>query len=141
MSQVIEFAGNNLILVAAMIVILALILKTEIGVRLNKIPQLSINDAVRLLNDDDVVVLDVREANEYSSGHLRDAIHIPVSALNKRISEIEKHKNSKILAYCRSGNRSNTACRLLSKQGFENVNNMSGGIIGWSSANLPLSKK
>jgi rhodanese-related sulfurtransferase len=137
----IEFAGNNLILVTAMIVILALILKTEIGVRLNKVPQLSTNDAVRLLNDDDVVVLDVREANEYSSGHLRNAIHIPVNALNKRISEIEKYKNKKILAYCRSGNRSNTACRMLSKQGFENVNNMSSGIIGWSSANLPLSKK
>lgn len=141
MSQMIEFAGNNLILVAAMMVILALILKTEIGLRLSNVPQLSINDAVRLLNDDDVVVLDVRETKEYNSGHLRNAIHIPLSALNKRISELEKYKNKKILAYCRSGSRSNTACRLLNKQGFENTSNMSGGIMGWSSANLPLSNK
>ena len=141
MGQLIEFAGNNLILVAALLVITTLILKTEIGLKLNKVPQLNVNDAVRLMNDDDVIVLDVRESNEFSTGHIRDAIHIPVGSLSKRISELEKHKNKKVLAYCRSGNRSNHACRILSKQGFENVNNMSGGVISWSSANLPLSKK
>jgi len=141
MTQLIEFAGNNLILVAALVVITALILKTEIGVRLNKIPQLNVNEAVRLMNDDDVVVLDVRENNEYSSGHIRDAVHIPMGSLSKRLNEIEKFKHKKVLAYCRSGNRSNAACRTLSKQGFENVSNMSGGIISWTSANLPVSKK
>lgn len=141
MTQLIEFAGNNLILVAALVVITALILKTEIGVRLNKIPQLNVNEAVRLMNDDDVVVLDVRESKEYSSGHIRDSVHIPMASLSKRLNEIEKYKTKKVLAYCRSGQRSNHACRMLSKQGFENVSNMSGGIISWSNANLPVSKK
>lgn len=141
MTQLIEFAGNNLILVAALVVITALILKTEIGARLNKIPQLNVNEAVRLMNDDDVVVLDVRESKEYSSGHIRDSVHIPMASLSKRLNEIEKYKTKKVLAYCRSGQRSNHACRMLSKQGFENVSNMSGGIISWSNANLPVSKK
>ena len=141
MAQYIEFAGNNLILVIALAVITLLILKTEIGLKLSKIPQLNVNDAVRLMNDDSLVVLDVRESSEYSSGHIRDSIHIPISSLSKRVSELDKFKTQKILAYCRSGSRSNHACRILSKQGFENVNNLAGGIIGWSSANLPLSKK
>ena len=141
MTQLIEFAGNNLILVAALVVITDLILKTEIGVRLNKIPQLNVNEAVRLMNDDDVVVLDVRESKEYSSGHIRDSVHIPMASLSKRLNEIEKYKTKKVLAYCRSGQRSNHACRMLSKQGFENVSNMSGGIISWSNANLSVSKK
>jgi len=141
MAQLIEFAGNNLIMVAALLVILTLILKMEIGLKLNNVPQLNVNDAVRLMNDDDVVVLDVRESSEYSAGHIRDSIHIPIGSLAKRISELDKFKNKKVLAYCRSGNRSNTACRTLSKQGFENVNNMAGGVISWSGANLPLSKK
>lgn len=141
MAQIIEFAGNNPILVLALAVITLLIIKTEIGLKLSKVAQLSVNDAVRLMNGDDVVVLDVRESNEYNSGHIRDAVHIPLSALNKRMTELEKFKNKKILAYCRSGSRSNSACRTLYKQGFEQVNNLSGGIIGWSSANLPLSKK
>ena len=141
MAQLIEFASNNIMLVAALAVILVLILKTEIGLKLSNIPQLSVNEAVRLMNDDNVVLLDVRESSEYSSGHIRDSIHIPIASLNKRVGELEKHKNKQILAYCRSGSRSNTACRSLSKLGFENVSNMAGGIMSWSSANLPVTKK
>ncbi len=141
MAQIIEFAGNHLVLVSALVVITILIIKTEIGLKLSSVAQLNAFDAVRLMNDEDVVILDVREANEYSSGHIQDAIHIPLSALSKRVSELEKHKNKTILAYCRSGSRSNSACRTLSKQGFEKVNNLSGGIMAWSSANLPTSKK
>jgi rhodanese-related sulfurtransferase len=141
MAQLTEFATNNLMLIAALVVILVLIIKTEVGLKLSNIQQLNVNEAVRLMNDDDVVVLDVREASEYSSGHIRDSVHIPMGALTKRMTELEKHKNKKILAYCRSGSRSNSACRTLSKQGFENVSNLAGGITSWTSANLPITTK
>ena len=136
-----EFAANNLMLVAALAVIATLIIKTEIGLKLSNIPQLNANEAVRLMNDDDVIVLDVRESSEYSAGHIRDSIHMPISGLVKRLNELDKHKNKPILAVCRSGSRSNSACRTLSKQGFENVSNLSGGIMSWSNANLPVTKK
>ena len=141
MAQLMEFAGNHMILVSAFLVITALIIKNEVSIRLNNVPQLNVNEAVRLMNEDGVVILDVREANEYSTGHIKDSIHIPVGSLSKRISELEKYKDKQVLAYCRSGSRSNHACRILSKQGFEKVNNMAGGIINWSSANMPLSTK
>lgn len=141
MAQLIEFATNNLLLVSALAVIAALIIKTEIGLKLTNIQQLNVNEAVRLMNDSDVVVLDVRESNEYSTGHIRDSIHIPMSALVKRLTELDKHKNKQILAYCRSGSRSNNACRTLYKQGFENVSNLAGGIMSWTNANLPVTKK
>lgn len=141
MAQLMEFATANIMLVAALAVITALIIKTEIGSRFSKIQQLNVNDAVRLMNGDNVVVLDVRESSEYSTGHIRDAVHIPISKLVSRITELEKFKNKHILAYCRSGSRSNGACNTLSKQGFENVSNLAGGIMGWSSANLPVTKK
>ena len=141
MAQLIEFATNNLILVSALAVITALIIKTEIGLKLTNIQQLNVNEAVRLMNDNDVVVLDVRESNEYNTGHIRDSIHIPMTSLVKRLTELDKFKNKQILAYCRSGSRSNSACRTLSKQGFETVSNLAGGIMSWSNANLPISKK
>jgi len=141
MAQLIEFATNNLILVSALAVITALIIKTEIGLKLTNIQQLNVNEAVRLMNDNDVVVLDVRESNEYNTGHIRDSIHIPMSSLVKRLTELDKFKNKQILAYCRSGSRSNSACRTLNKQGFENVSNLAGGIMSWSNANLPVTKK
>jgi len=141
MAQLTEFATNNLMLVAALVVIALLIIKTEVGARFSNIQQLNVNEAVRLMNDENVVLLDVRESNEYSSGHIRDSIHIPMASLSKRLSELEKYKNRQILAYCRSGSRSNSACSTLSKQGFEKVSNLAGGIMGWSNANLPITKK
>jgi len=141
MTQLIEFATNNLIMVAALAIIAALIIKTEVELKFSKVAQLTAHEAVRLMNGNDVVLLDVRENDEYSSGHIRDSIHIPVSSLQKRINELDKYKNNKILAYCRSGNRSNTACRTLNKQGFEKVSNLAGGITGWTSADLPVTKK
>ncbi len=140
MAQLIEFAGNHLVLASALAVITLLIIKAEIDVRLSNVKQLNVNDAVRLMNDD-AIILDVRESSEYSTGHIPNAIHIPMSSLVKRINELEKYKQKNILAYCRSGSRSNSACRTLSKQGFESVNNLSGGIMSWSNANLPVSKK
>ena len=137
----IEFAGNHLMLFGAFVVVSALIIKMELESRFSGIKQLNPSEAVRLMNNDEVVVLDVREANEFSTGHINKASHIPMSALKKRINELEKYKNRHVLAYCRSGSRSNYACKVLKKEGFENVYNLSGGVMNWSSANLPLTKK
>ena len=141
MSQLIEFAGNHLLLFGAFVVVTFLIVKTELETRFSNVSQLNAVEAVRLMNDDDTVVLDVRESSEFSGGHIKNAIHIPMSALKNRLTELEKYKNKPILAYCRSGSRSGYACKLLNKAGFEKVHNLAGGVMGWSSANLPLTRK
>lgn len=141
MNQLIEFASQNLILVAAFLVVLTLIIKAELESRVGGISQLNAHDAVRLLNDDNTIVLDVREANEFSGGHIRNAIHIPLSSLDKRLNEIEKYSGRSVLVYCRSGNRSYTACKKLKKAGFASAVNLHGGIMAWSSANLPVTSK
>lgn len=141
MSQMIEFAGNHLMLFGAFVVVSALIIKMELESRFSNISQLNPTEAVRLMNNDDVVVLDVREANEFGGGHINRAKHIPMSTLKKRVAELEKFKSHHVLTYCRSGSRSNYACKVLKKEGFENVYNLSGGVMNWSSSNLPLTKK
>lgn len=140
MSQFIEFAGNHLLLFGGLVVVTALIVKMELESRLSGVAQLGPAEAVRMM-DDDTVVLDVRESQEYGTGHIKNAVHIPMSALKSRLTELDKYKNRNILAYCRSGSRSNYACKLLKKSGFENVYNLSGGVMGWANANLPLTKK
>ena len=94
-----------------------------------------------LLNKDNAFCLDVREDKEVTGGILNGATHIPVSQLDSRLNELEKHKNKSVLIYCRSGSRSAHACNTLVKNGFEDVSNLSGGVMAWQSANLPLSKK
>ena len=141
MQEYLEFARNNPLLFIGFFAVLGLIIWTELG-RLNrKHTMLPVNNAVRLMNDDKTVIVDVREDKEIDSGVIQGAKHIPLSSLNTRIGELEKSKSAPIIVYCRSGNRSGGACKTLTTAGFENVNNLDGGIIAWETAGLPLAKK
>ncbi|MGO0060409.1 rhodanese-like domain-containing protein [Brevibacillus fluminis] len=76
------------------------------------------------------VVIDVREANEFRSGHIPHAIHIPLGQLDRRIGEIPKQKE--VLLYCRSGMRSKQAAKVLKKHGFAHIAHLQGGILAWN---------
>ena len=141
MTPYIEFISNHPYLFLALFIVTVLIIKAEIDSRLSGVTQSNVQEAVRLMDQEGMLILDVREASEYSAGHLRQALHIPMSALKSRANELDKYKNKTILAYCRSGNRSNSACRQLKKSGFDQIYNLSGGIMAWTNANLPVTKK
>ncbi|WP_327036686.1 rhodanese-like domain-containing protein [Methylomonas sp. MK1] len=90
------------------------------------------------MNSDDVVVLDVREANEFVKSHIENAINIPLGKLEEQISSLEKHKNHPMIVTCQTGARSVAACKTLTKTGFDNVFNMSGGMQSWEDNKLPI---
>ncbi len=97
--------------------------------------------AVQLLSHEPgTVIVDVCEDKEYQSGHIPDSIHIPLSALKGRVDELNKYKDKHIILSCRSGSRSGRACSILKKHGFENVHNLSGGVMAWEKENLPMKK-
>ena len=96
--------------------------------------------AVQLINHDNALVLDVREANEFSSGHIANAMHIPLNQLSDNANTLEKYKEQAIVVNCRSGSRSAMACSTLSKLGFTKVYNLKGGILAWQQAQLPTVK-
>lgn len=141
MNQYLEFAQNHLLLVLGFVGVLAMIIWTEFGRLTQKFKNLDTNQAVLLMNNDQSLVLDVREDSEVKEGKIQGSKHIPLSQLVKRMPELEKSKSKPILVYCRSGNRSAQACSQLTKQGYENVNNLSGGFVAWESANLPIVKR
>ncbi len=97
--------------------------------------------ATLMMNHEDALVLDVREASEWSAGHIPNSRHIPLSQLPKRIHELEKFKTRALIVNCQSGNRSASACGTLKKQGFEKVHNLAGGIGAWREAGLPITAK
>lgn len=76
---------------------------------------------------DGTVILDVRRDDEYKEGHLPTAISIPLDQLKEKVTFA---KDRILYVYCRSGQRSMTACRILKEAGYENVYNV-GGIIYW----------
>lgn len=140
MDQMLEFVSNHAIISAAVVVIIALIIKMELERLTSNIAQVNPFEAIRQLNDLNAVIVDVRETKEFKDGHLKDAVHIPLGDLKSRISELSKYKDKAVIAYCRSGNRSNSACKTLHKAGFESVSNLQGGIMAWQNQNMPVSK-
>jgi hydroxyacylglutathione hydrolase len=89
----------------------------------------------RIENDNDTLVLDVRQPKEWSTGHIRGALHITGAALPKRIGEIPRDRPLAII--CGSGYRSSVAASLLQSSGHTEVFNVLGGMTAWKKAGLP----
>lgn len=140
MQQFLEFATRHWDLFAALFIILAMLFGGGVMRRMRGYQEADASAAVQLINHDNALLLDVREDSEFRDGHILNARHIPLGTLRKRLGELEPFKDKPILVCCRSGQRSASACGLLRKEGFLNVTNLKGGVMGWQSAGLPLSK-
>jgi len=141
LTQISEFAVNHPYLVMAFVVLLALVFFNEMKIATQRFASLTPAAAVQLMNKEDVVVLDVRETSETVGGKIAKAIQIPVGAVAKRVDELEKFKDKTLLVYCKSGARAGIACKELSKNGFDKVYSLNGGLLAWQDAHLPVSKK
>ena len=87
---------------------------------------------VKELVDEGVAIIDVRETDEYATGHLPGAKHVPRSYLETRIEGIVPDRSTQIILYCQSGNRSAYGARTLAQDmGYEHVRSMTGGITLW----------
>src|SRR5688500_7983437 len=95
-------------------------------------------EAVQLINRRDAVVLDLREAADYKSGHITNARHMPEGEIDSRMKELEKVKARPIIVSCARGNRSMSVASRLRKLGFGEVFSLRGGIAAWQQANMPL---
>ncbi len=139
-ARIVEFVGNHPILILAFVGTLGALLFSEISRRLSGMKPVDPLQATQLSNRENAVFLDIRDDGEYKGGHIPEAVHIPIRQLSERIAELKKHKDCPVIAYCRSGSRSNGAGSILKRNGFENVYNLSGGILAWQKASLPLSR-
>lgn len=82
------------------------------------------------------LLLDVREPNEYASGHAPGSVLIPVGQLEKRLQEIRQFQDKPVAVICRSGRRSAAAAEILQKAGFSDVKNVDGGMLAWEQTGL-----
>lgn len=92
--------------------------------------KISAEDAKKIIDSEDVIILDVRTPEEYKEGHIENAVLLPVNDIKDKASEVLTNKDAKILVYCRSGNRSATAAKELIQMGYTDVYDF-GGIMSW----------
>ena len=90
---------------------------------------ISVDEALRLWQNKEAIIIDVRTPGEYRDGHIPGVVNIPLDELEKRIGEIPKDK--KVVLICRTGSRSAQGTRLLRSKGFNNVYNSTGGMSTW----------
>jgi uncharacterized membrane protein YdjX (TVP38/TMEM64 family)/rhodanese-related sulfurtransferase len=88
------------------------------------------------------LVLDVRGAADFAGelGHIAGARNIPIEELDRRIAELDDHRERPIVIVCRTDKRSFKAAQLLARQGFADVHVVSGGMMAWNESGLPVER-
>ena len=138
MAEFIEFLQGGLLLTGTLLALIVLLIVNLYGDKFKKYEVVDTNGAISLMDDDDLIILDVREEKERSSGFIKSDIHLPMAQVKAKLDSLDKSK--KILAYCRTGSRSNRIAELLCRNQFENVYTLKGGFDAWQKAGLPIKK-
>jgi rhodanese-related sulfurtransferase len=125
-----------ILVVTALVSVLILILKDYYGADSGF--DIDSAEFEKLMKEPDAVILDVRTAGEFSKERIQGAVLLDINspAFKDRIKRF--HKDKIYLVYCRSGNRSARACKIMSEFGFERCYNLKYGIIGWKNRNKPV---
>lgn len=138
MAQFFEFVSNHIFLTGLFVALLIAFFVNE-GKRGGA--ALSAQSLVRLFNQGDALILDVRDDKDFKQGHILGSVNIPFSSIDSRYTELEKDKEKTIVIVCKMGQHAAAAGRKLKAFGFEDIRRLSGGLSEWSALNLPLVKK
>lgn len=101
---------------------------------------LSPTQAVLMINREKAHVVDVRGADEFASGHLIGARHVPLDRLKDDLAKTITDKKRPLILVCHTGMRSQKALAIAKAQGYEQAHSLGGGLKIWQEANLPLEK-
>ena len=135
-----QFVIHNWYLFLALAVVLVLLVAATLNQALHGVKSVPVGQAVRMVNHESALIVDVREPDEFRSGHIPNSINIPLSALGGRLGELEKFKSRPLIISCRTSQRSAKAAMALRKHDFQSVHVLAGGILAWQGENLPTQK-
>jgi rhodanese-related sulfurtransferase len=135
-----SFLQNNWMLILVLVMSGAMLVWPLVQRRMSPAKDVGNLEATRLINSANAVLVDVRETKEFEGGRLPKAVHIPLSQIDSRGSELARYAGRPVVAYCASGNRSRMAARALARLGFTDVYHLQGGYRAWKDAGLPVEK-
>jgi|UniRef100_UPI00404A2739 rhodanese-related sulfurtransferase len=101
---------------------------------------LSVSEFSSKVTEAGIITLDVRTPSEFNEGHIEGASLIDFQSGNFENEIASLDKNQTYAIYCRSGNRSGEAVKVMTEAGFTKIYNLDGGVIDWARAGLPLVK-
>lgn len=135
-----DFIAKNWPLVLVFVLSGVMLLWPVLQRRISPVREIGTLDATRMINTENPLVLDIREAKEFVGGRLPNAVHIPLSQLKDRGAELGKAASRPVIVYCDRGLRGGAATSTLTKLGFTRVQSLRGGLRAWKEAGLPMQK-
>ncbi len=141
MQQFIEFSLRHWELCLAFLLILGLLLTFELHIKITGAASVSAQQAIFLINRENAILLDVRDANSYTKEHILDSINIPLSELAQKIKQLESYRERPIIINYSQGQAHYRVAKLLKNAGFSKLYHLKGGMMGWKNAMLPLVRK
>ena len=104
-------------------------------------PSVSPQQAIGLINSEQGVFVDLRDAADFKQGHIVEALNIPAAKLPARMAELEKYRERPVVLVCKMGQQSGAAGKQLKAAGFNKVYKMTGGMMEWGNLQLPTVSK
>lgn len=135
-----QFLANNWYLVLGILIVLAMLVYGPLTQLIHGVRHVTSAEAIRLMNQEKGVLVDVREPDEYRGGHAPNAVNAPLSGLAGNLQQLEKYKTRPVIVCCRTSQRSARAAVILRKHGFANVQILAGGMLAWQGENLPVAR-
>ena len=94
--------------------------------------EISVSEVKQLIDSTDLLLVDCREQNEYDHCRIAGSMLIPMNETPQKLDLLKPHQDKRIVVHCHHGGRSMQVTQYLRGQGFDNVQNMAGGIDKWS---------
>lgn len=139
--QIQEFVGNHPLLFGALVLALIALAANELFRTFKGERPIPANEAVRLMNTDDAIVVDTRSAADFKKSHILNAKHVPMAGIEDRAKEISKNTERTIICYCGIGNVAPQAAAKLRKLGYSRAYALKGGINAWQADGMPVTSK
>jgi rhodanese-related sulfurtransferase len=138
MALFLEFLAQEWILVLALLVLAVMLILHEAR---KSGPSVSPQQAINLINSENGVFVDLRDAADFKQGHIVEAMNIPATKLASRMAELEKYRERPVVLVCKMGQQSGAAGKQLKAGGFSQVYKMTGGMMEWTNLQLPTVRK
>ena len=136
--EFIQFLQGELLLTGTLFALIILLIVNLYSEKYRKYQVVDTNGAVSLMDDDELLIIDIREEKERKAGFLSNDLNIPMGQVKAKMDTLDKSKN--ILVYCKSGTRSDRIADILSKNDFQKVSSKKGGFNAWLKADLPIQR-
>jgi len=138
MKDIMTFISHHWELSIAFLALLTVLLFTELQSKLRAVKSINPQQVTDLINHEHAVLIDIRDKDNFKSGHILNSKNAPKDRLMENVNGLKIKKSKPVIVVCTKGQSALKASSEISKDGFEKVYVLTGGITAWKEAKMPV---